>query len=438
MKTAKKDLSKSQLEIEFELTAEEFNEYVDRALDHLKSHTKIDGFRQGQVPRDLVEKKVGQENLLMEAGDLAVKKSYAGYINENALEPIGRPEVQIKKIAKGNPFLFTVKISILPEVILPNYKEIASQVKAESISVDEKEIEDALSYLQKSRAKFSQIDRGAEVKDFVEIEYSSKDISDGKKIKDRFILGQSRFMRDFEDNILGMKAEDQKEFKVKFPPASNAERSSAGWDNAPNNPGEKESTFKVKMVSVQKIELPEINDEFAKSLGVFDSLVALKSNLKEGITMEKQETEKQKKQGEVLSNIAEKIKFDLPEKMVELEKDRLLHDLKHQVTEQFKMPFGEYLKSVKKTEEEIKNNYKLDAEKRIKNYLVLRQIGKAENVEVSKEEIEEEMNKFIKNYTKEEADKIDIDQLKEYTKDAIMNEKVFQILETLSQNFLSR
>ena len=286
---------------------------------------------------------------------------------------------------------------------------------------DEKEIQEALEYLQKSRAKFSQVEKVSELKDFVEIEYENENINSGKPVKDRFTIGEGGFMKDFEDNILGMKSGDQKEFKAKFP------------ENAPNNLGGKESNFKVKMISVQKMELPEMNDEFAKSLGMFDTLVALKDNLKEGIGAEKNENEKQKRRGEILSKIAEKIKFELPEKMVELEKDRLLHDLKHQVADQFKMSFEDYLKSVSKTEEDVKKNFKLEAEKRIKNYLVLRQIGKAENIDVSREEIEEEMNKFIKNYSKEQAEKIDIGQLKEYTKSAIYNEKVFTFLEKLSK-----
>src|SRR3989344_3641611 len=153
MKTELKKLPKSQIEIEFELTGEEFQEYIEKALLHLKEHVKIDGFRKGNVPKEMVEKEVGQENLLMEAGDLAVKKSYAKFVTENKLEPIGEPEVQI---VKGNPLLFKVKVSVLPDIELPNYKKIASQVKSSNILVDQKEIEEALRYLQKSRAKFSQ------------------------------------------------------------------------------------------------------------------------------------------------------------------------------------------------------------------------------------------------------------------------------------------
>jgi len=447
MKTEIKKLPKSELEIEFELTEEEFKKHIDGALLHLKDHMKMDGFRQGQVPLEVVEKKVGQENLLMEAGELAVKKSYSKFVIENNLEPIGQPEVQIKKIAKGSPFLFTVKISVLPEVELPNYKEVASKVKMGDISISEKEIEDALAYIQKSRAKFTDKDAGAEKKDYLKIEYQNDNVNSGKPVRDMFILGESGFLPDFENNLIGMKKGDEKEFSAKFPsPPTNSggemhddssreknDPELVGGKNAPNNLAGKEGKFHVTILAVQTMELPEINDDFAKSLGMFDTLVALKSNIKEGIGMEKQEAEKQKRRGEVLSKIAEKIKFELPEKMVELEKERLLHDLKHQTTQQFKISFEDYLKATKKTEEELKNNFRLDAEKRIKNYLVLRQIGKIEHVEVLTEEIKEEMNKFIKSYSKEEVDKIDINQLKEYTKDALISEKIFQLLENLSK-----
>jgi len=221
---------------------------------------------------------------------------------------------------------------------------------------------------------------------------------------------------------MGMKAGDKKEFMAKFP------------ENAPNNLAGKESQFKVAVLSVQSMELPEINDEFAKSLGVFDNLVSLKANLNEGITMEKQETERQRTRGELLSKISDGITVELPEKMVDYEQVRLFEDLKMQVAQNFKISFEEYLATVKKTEDEIKKSFKLEAEKRIKNFLVLREIGKQEGIEVTNEELMEETNKELRKYTKEQAAKIDIEQLKEYSKGAVFNEKVFLKLETFSKD----
>ncbi|OGZ72100.1 MAG: trigger factor [Candidatus Staskawiczbacteria bacterium RIFCSPLOWO2_01_FULL_38_12b] len=423
MKTSIKKLDKSQIEIQFELTAQEFAKYFDQAVLHLKEHVKMDGFRKGHVPANMVEEKIGKENILMEAGDLAVKWAYSKFVEEQKLEPIGDPDVQIKKIAKGSEFLFTVKVTVLPEVTLPDYKEMVSRVKQHDVLVTEKEIQETIDYLQKSRAKFTLKNEPAIPGDFVEIEYATQSLNDGKAIKDRFILGNGGFLKDFEENVIGMQAGQEKEFTAKFP------------ENTPRKDlAGKDATFNVKMLSVQKMELAQINDDFAKSLGTFDTLVALKENLKEGITLEKQETEKQRARSQMLEEISEKVNFDLPEKMVEFEKERLLEDLKVQVAGQFNIPFEQYLASVKKTEQEIKDTYRLEAEKRIKNFLVLRQIGKAENIEVTPEELAQDLPKLMKNYTQEQLKKIDIGQLTEYSKGAIFNEKVFQKLENFSNH----
>ena len=121
MQVKQNKLPKSEIELEFELTAEEFQEHFRHALLHLKSHVKMDGFRQGQAPDKMIEEKIGQENLLMEAGDHAVKHVYTDYILANNIEPVGHPEVEIVKIAKGSPFIFKAKITVLPEIQLPDY-----------------------------------------------------------------------------------------------------------------------------------------------------------------------------------------------------------------------------------------------------------------------------------------------------------------------------
>ncbi len=433
MKTESKKLPKSQLEITFELTAGEFKEHVAHAVEHLKGHIKVDGFRPGKAPSSMVEDKIKPEALLMEAGDHAVQHTYVDYIKENKLEPIGNPEVSIIKIANGSEFIFKAVITVLPEVELPDYKKIAAAVGGKNIGVTEDEIQDTLNYLQKSRAKMTLKNEVATLKDFVEIEYSCKQIEGGKSTKDQFILGEGGMVKGFEDNITGMKAGEEKAFTIKFPEKSPL----AG----------KDGEFKVKMISVQKMELPEINDEFAKQLGQsaiasrgagatasgFDTLVALKTSMKEGITAEKTEAEKQRRRAEILSKIAEKAKFEMPEAMVEYEQQRLIEDLKNRIIQSVRISFGEYLASIKKTEAEVKETYQKEAEKRLKGFLVLRELGKKENVQVSDAEVEEEVAKSIKNYSKEQLAKIDIHELKEYTKGVIHNEKIFQILEKFSQ-----
>jgi len=426
MKTTQTKLPKAQIEIEFELTEEEFKQHIEHALEHLKKHVKVDGFRPGHAPAEIVEGKIGKENLLMEAGDHAVQHVYSDYVRENNLEPVGQPEVSIVKIAQGSPFIFKAKITLLPDVELPDYRVIAPRIKGKDVFVTEEEVQDALNYLQKTRAKFIVEDRPAAKKDFVEITYQNKDINEGKEVNDRFILGEGGFMKGFEENIEGMKAGEEKEFKAAFP------------DNSPRKDlAGKESDFKVKVKSVQKMELPEINDEFAKELGAFDTLVALKKSMKEGMTAEKQDAEKQRKRGEILEKISEKTKAELPDVLVDYEKQHLMDDLKNKITHDPmgapKITFEQYLASVKQTEEGLKETFQKEAEKRLKGFLILREIGKKENIDVSDSEVEEEVSKSIKNYSKEQLSKIDIEQLKEYTKGVIYNEKVFEKLETFAK-----
>ncbi len=423
MKTETKKLPKSQIELTFELTPEEFAEHFSHAVEHLKHHVKVDGFREGKAPASMVEEKLKPEMLLMEAGDHAVQHVYTDYVKDNKLEPVGQPEVSIIKIAKGSPFVFKAVMTILPDVELPDYKEIAKTVKGKDVDVTEEEVQDSINYLQKTRAKFTAHNDPAQLKDFIEIKYKSKDIENNKEIDDKFILGEGGFMKGFEDGIVGMKAGEEKDITVKFA------------DDLPRKDlAGKESVFEVKMISVQKMELPEINDEFAKQLGSFETLVALRGSMKEGIILEKTEAEKQRVRGEILEKIAEKAKFEMPEAMVEYEKQRLLEDLKNRVTQAAKISFEEYLASVKKTEEEIKATYQKEAEKRLRGFLVLRELGREEKVEVSDKEVEEEVNKVMKGQTLRQAQgEIDINQFREYTKGVIHNEKVFQILENLSK-----
>ena len=149
--------------------------------------------------------------------------------------------------------------------------------------------------------------------------------------------------------------------------------------------------------------------------------------------LEKTEEAKQAKRAEILEKIAEKAKFEMPVAMVEYEQQRLLEDLKARVMQAAKISFEEYLASVKQTEEQIKETYKKEAEKRLRGFLVLTELGRLEKVEVTDKELEEEISKSIKNYSKEQLDKIDINELKEYTKGVIHNEKIFQLLENLSK-----
>lgn len=425
MKSSIKKLPKSQIEMEIEIPSEDLDKFIAEALSHAAEHLHMDGFRKGSVPKNIVEEKVGKENLLAEAADLAVKDAYFKVVKENNLEPISHPEIKILKLAQGNPFSFKLTVAVLPEIDLADYKKVASQIKTKEIPVTDQDVQDSLEYIKKSRAKFSQLDKPAEEKDFIEIEYESPQlgvINQGdKKQKDEFILGQGGFLPGFENNFIGMKAGEEKEFPIKFPESS-PRKDLAG----------KDVKFQVKMLSVKKVEFPEINDDFAKSLGKFENLESLKNNIKEGISQEKKEQARQDRRREILERVAEKSKLDILQSMIDFERENMFKNFREKISQNYKVSFEDYLASVKQDEKSINESFTKEAEKKVKNFLILREIGKKENIQVSEKELEEEVTKTMKYYSKDALAKIDINELKEYTKGVIYNEKVFLKLESIT------
>ena len=423
MEAEVKKLSKSKIEIVFEIPWKEFEGYFKEAALLLGKNITVKGFRPGKMPRQILEKEIGAEKILQKAADLAIKEKYPQVLQEKKIETASQPQINITKLAQGNPFEFKAEIFVLPKINLPDYKKITSQIKKREVLVEDKDIEDTLSWLQQSRAVFTPLEREVRFGDFIEIEYQSSQIESNKTFRDKFLLGQAKFVSGFEENLKGMKKEEEKEFSVLFPK-----------DYTNKSLADKKILFKVKMKSVQKMELPEINDEFAQKLGKFENLNSLKENLRQGIKKEKELEESQRIRNEILEKIAQNSECEPPESLVEIEKNHLLDDLKQRVSQGLQISFEEYLTQIKKTEEEIKNSFLENAQKRVKNFLVLREIGKRENIMVSEEEIKEETNKILKKYSDlgNTKEKIDLDRLKDYTEGVIYNEKVFKKLETFT------
>lgn len=435
METRIQNLPKSEMEMEIEIPAEEFQTFIEKAISDLSKNVKIDGFREGKVPKEIIEREIGTDRIFKEAGDQAVKAKYLLAILENKIEPISSPEISILKLSPGNPFIFKARFSVLPKLNLPDYKKITSLVKKREVQAGEEEVEKALLEIQKSRAKLSQIAAPAKKGNFVEIEFSSPQLEIGKAHKDGFLLGDGRLIPGFEEKLEGMAAGDEKSFSLKFP----AKHSQQNLSN-------QETHFKVKMESVKKMELPEINEQFAQSLGKFENVSALKQSIREGIKLEKANLEKQRIKEEILRKINNEIHMEIPEVLLDAEKNRQLEELKNYVTSQLKISFEEYLKRANKSEKDLKDSF--PAKERIQNFLVLKKIAQAENIEVTDKEIEAEINKVSKQYPNKEGAKkelalqnfakqnlggLDLAKLKSYYGEAIKNEKVFQLLENLIQ-----
>lgn len=424
MKVEIKKLPKSKVEIAIETSAETLGKAKEKALAALKNEVEMKGFRKGRVPEEIIEKELGDDALLNRAAGIAIEQSYKRALIENKIEAISLPKVEVKKAAFGSPLEFKAEVQVLPEVSLPDYKKTAEGFERKEQKVEEKEIEDSLNWLRGSRAKFSAVLRPARNGDFVSIEFSSPDIDNGEMKKDSFILGKGYLISGFEKELEGMAEFEEKEFSLIFP-KDHSQKELAG----------REIKFKAKMVSVQKVELPEIDDQFAKTVGNFDCMESLRENVRQGILEEKNREEKLRHRAEILKAIVEKTTCEIPEILVEREKEALMEKLKNEVSERFKMKPEAYFASIKKTEKEVFNSFSLEAEKRVKEFLILREIAKMEMIEVGGEEVEEEVNKILKNYPgiKAAKEKLDLEKLRDYVRESLTSERIFDILEKISK-----
>lgn len=429
MKTDIQKNPKSQIELTVEIPSEEFEKYVQKTIESHSQNLDIKGFRKGKAPREKVEEEVGREKILIDAADLAVKETYPEVAKENNIKAVAQPKIEVVKMPTPNssedPFIYKAKVAVFPEVELPDYEKIASKSEKKSVEVTDEDIQKALQWLQRSRVKLSAKQGPAEKGDFVDINYSSPQIaalSKGKK--DSFILGEGHFIPGFEEELVGMKAEEEKTTTLKIP-ADHSSKTLAG----------KEITFKIKMNNVQKTDFPELDDQFAKNLGKFETISQVKENIKGGLSQEKEASEKQRLRNEMLENIAKEANLEIPDELIEQEKARMLENLKKEVSQKFQTSFEEYLKQAGKTEKQILESFQEDAEKRLKKILVLMAIGEKEGIKAEEEEIKQKTDQILKSYPNpEEAKKnIDPERLKEYTKEEIKNEKTLAKLESFAK-----
>lgn len=430
-----KKLLKSEIEIEVTLIPPEFEFHITRAAALLSEEHEIEGFRRGKAPYEIVEKRFGEGMVLERAAELAVKKTYPEVMQKLIADgkiatthpPIGRPEVEIRAVGKKSEFIFRVKVALLPSLDLPGYKEIAGRVikeKKKTIVSDE-EVAKAVDWLLESRTTIVTVERPAAAGDRVEVDFEIRQdgvkIAGGDSQNHPLILGKGKFLPGFEEELFGMKAGDEKEITIKVPEGWH-EKAVAG----------KTLDIKTEMKLVQERAIPELNEEFAKNIGNFDSLEALRENIREGLKLEKEEKEIQRIRARIADEIADGATGDIPDVLVASELDKMVADVRTNAT-QMGMKWEEYLAHIKKTEDDLRKDWKGDAERRVRVALCLREIAMNEHIEADDMEVERRAGEFLRQFqTAEDAAKtIDPDDIREYTRGVVRNEKVFEFLEKI-------
>jgi trigger factor len=350
-----KKLPRSQVEIEISVPAAEFEKFVDSAAEEFSKDLKIDGFRPGKAPRSVVEQKVGAEKVLAHGAEKAIKKTYVDAIVKNKIEVIGEPKITITKIAKGNDLEYKAVAAVMPAVALSNYrKDVKSVKKFEPEKVTEEQVQKELSSLQKSRAKIITMTREARIGDRVEIDFEvfvdGKLIEGGAAKNHPLNIGENYFIPGFEDHLVGMKEKDEKDFELAFPKEYH-QKSLAG----------KPALFKVKMILVQEKELPEMNDEFAKSMGNFENLEALKKSIFEGIEMEHKKKNEEQWRTAAIEKIAAESQIELPDILIEQETDKMMAELEQNISG-MGLALDTYLENIKKSKSDLAKGWQETAE----------------------------------------------------------------------------
>ncbi len=422
MKSFLSKIGEAKFKIKIEYSKEEFKDSFWKTTLFLGKNLEIEGFRKGKAPLEILERKIGREKILRETAIKLINKGYQKVISEKNLEIIGEPLVRILKLSLGDCFVFELEVWAILPPHLPDYRQIAKKIKRKKIEVKKEEVEKTLKWLQSSRVKFVPKKGKAERGDFVEIEYKSEVFKKGKTYEDKFILGKGKLISNLENEILGMKEGEEKKVRITFP-KDYKEKELAG----------KETEIILKLKKVFYLSFPEIDDQFARELGNFKDLASLKESIKEGIKKEKEIEEKKRILEELLDKISAKTEIELPEILIEKEKERQIENFKKNISTSLKISFEEYLKKIKKEEKEIEEYFLKLSKEFIKRSLILREIAKKENIKVFEQEINERINQYLKKFKspKEAEKEVDLEKLRLYTEEEIRNEKVLNFLESL-------
>lgn len=420
MITKLKPVVDSQTELEVELNKEELREYLEKSSETLSRAVSIAGFRPGKVPFEVLRKEIGDKKILEEALEMAVVGSLAKATQKEKLEVMASSELKIIENT-ADLLRYSVRLMLYPAVDIKAYKNLNLEKK--EIQVEDKEIEEAVKYILKSRATYQDFDGPAKKGHHLEIDFEvgigGQPVEGGKSENHPFVLGKGNFIPGFEEQLIGLKKSEAKEFSLEAPK-----------DYYQKNLAGQKLDFKVIVKSVKTVLIPELNEDFIKSLGRFDSEKELKKNITEGIKAEKEQKETERWRGEILEKISAGSNIEVPEKMIEQQLDALIANFDQNLHTQG-MELSLYLAHLKKSQDDLRKEWRGQAEKQIRQSLILREVGRKEKIKVSEQEIEKTAASLLMRYVEQGQDqsKVEAEVLKQRAEEAIFREKVFQYLE---------
>lgn len=393
-----------------ELDLAEWQEVIDNAGRAISQKVEIKGFRTGKAPLDLIISQVGEAKVLSEAAEMAINKFYGKAIAENNLIPVVPPKVTIEKLAMDQPLIFKAEITVLPEVILGDYKTI--KVEKQEVKIDEEQVKKTLEGLRRRGSKFNPVERETKMGDWTEIDFEGKldgVVFEGGVSKNHpMIIGDGVFLPDFEAGLVGIAPGAEKTFEVKFP-----------IDYHQKNLADKTVQFAVKVHKVKEVVMPEIDDELAKGLGQFNNLAELKADIEKWMLEDAKKKEETRQQEAAMQALIKVANVEVPEVLVEQELNSMMEDMEHELSHQ-KIEFKDYLQKNNLTEEKLRSDWKEAAIMRVKAGLALDAFKKAEQIEATDEEVESDIQRLKQMHPDKEKE-IEARYSSEYEKARLRN-----------------
>ena len=397
------NLEHNMAKLTIEVSAEELEKALNTAYNKQKRQISVPGFRKGKVPRAMIEKMYGAEIFYEDAANELMQQTYPSAVDESGVDIVSRPTVDVVQIEKGKPFIYTAEVATRPEVTLGKYMGVT--VTKIDTSVTEDEVEAELENQRNTNARTVTVtDRPVKEGDTAVIDFEGfvdGVAFDGGKAENHSLeIGSHSFIDTFEDQLVGKNAGDEVEVNVTFP----EEYQAADLAGKP-------AVFKVKINEIKAKELPELNDEFAQDVAGVDTLAEYKEELKKNLTEKKENEAKKTKEDEAIQKIIDKSKMDLPEAMIETQCETMVEEFAQRIA-QSGLTMEQYLQFSGMTVDQLKEQVRPEALTRIQSSLVLEQIAKDENIEVTDADVDAEVEKMAKAYGMEP------DKLKEYMGDA--------------------
>lgn len=389
-------MEKNMAKLTIEVSAEELEKAIQGAYLKNKNKITLPGFRKGKAPRVMIEKMYGKGVFLEDAANALIPSAYSKALNECDLEIVSQPEIDITQLEAGKPFIFTAEVAVKPEVTLGEYKGV--EVKKIDVEVTEEEINAELKKEQENNSRTILVeDRPVENGDIATIDFEGfvdgTPFEGGKGSDYPLTIGSNTFIPGFEEQLIGANAGEKRDVNVTFPEEYQA-KELAG----------KVAVFKCEVKKIEKKELPELDDEFAKDVSEFDTLEEYKADIKKNLTEKKEADAKRQKEDEAVQKAVENATMEIPDAMIRTQVNQMVDDFARRMQAQG-LSMEQYFQFTGMTLDKLMEEMKPQALRRIQTRLVLEKVAEVENIQPSEERVDEEFTKMAEMY-KMEKDKL--------------------------------